>query len=374
MTSDAEKLYMSRKLGKGMGTRYRISSMFPLLILLLVTAALSFALTFITSISVQIDRMIAIMGSGSLYALSDPSEFITEGESDAVKTGSALLYAENGEAAISVKGVEPSYFSRMRKDEMEIVFLDGEVLNPVVISSSLAARLSLSQGDRFSILVWDEEGARARPFLCTVKGIFSSVYPQLDSHIAYVPFSMLSSKIGYEVLLPEGSDPEALSEILWEHGILSETYRTMYASLYSNVQSSVGILYVILVAVALLAAFFSSDAAQVYIERDRKDIKALWMLGLERKRLKSIYLKITLFLVTVASLSGCILGLFIAYLSPLVLAVISHYEPALLEYYVTSFRVHVPYTLLIMMLLASLFVSFISVSVSLRRREGTELF
>ena len=209
MTSDAEKLYMSRKLGKGMGTRYRISSMFPLLILLLVTAALSFALTFITSISVQIDRMIAIMGSGSLYALSDPSEFITEGESDAVKTGSALLYAENGEAAISVKGVEPSYFSGMRKDEMEIVFLDGEVLNPVVISSSLAARLSLSQGDRFSILVWDEEGARARPFLCTVKGIFSSVYPQLDSHIAYVPFSMLSSKIGYEVLLPEGSDPEA---------------------------------------------------------------------------------------------------------------------------------------------------------------------
>ena len=360
MTSDAEKLYMSRKLGKGMGTRYRISSMFPLLILLLVTAALSFALTFITSISVQIDRMIAIMGSGSLYALSDPSEFITEGESDAVKTGS--------------EGVEPSYFSGMRKDEMEIVFLDGEVLNPVVISSSLAARLSLSQGDRFSILVWDEEGARARPFLCTVKGIFSSVYPQLDSHIAYVPFSMLSSKIGYEVLLPEGSDPEALSEILWEHGILSETYRTMYASLYSNVQSSVGILYVILVAVALLAAFFSSDAAQVYIERDRKDIKALWMLGLERKRLKSIYLKITLFLVTVASLSGCILGLFIAYLSPLVLDVISHYEPALLEYYVTSFRVHVPYTLLIMMLLASLFVSFISVSVSLRRREGTELF
>ena len=68
------------------------------------------------------------------------------------------------------------------------------------------------------------------------------------------------------------------------------------------------------------------------------------------------------------------IGLFIAYLSPLVLAVISHYEPALLEYYVTSFRVHVPYTLLIMMLLASLFVSFISVSVSLRRREGTELF
>ena len=95
MTSDAEKLYMSRKLGKGMGTRYRISSMFPLLILLLVTAALSFALTFITSISVQIDRMIAIMGSGSLYALSDPSEFITEGESDAVKTGSAMLFAVN---------------------------------------------------------------------------------------------------------------------------------------------------------------------------------------------------------------------------------------------------------------------------------------
>ncbi len=357
-----------------MSFRYKVTSLLPLLILILVTASLSFALAFISSLSERIDRMIAIMGSGSVYALSDPADFIKEGEVAAVRNGNALMYTEHGEAALAVKGVETSYFSGMRGDEVDVVMLEEDVLNPVILSSSLSSSLSLAIGDRFTLLVWDEENGRTRPYLCTVGGIFSSVYPQLDSHLAYVPFQMLTSPVGYEILLPAGADSETVSDVLWENGILSETYRTMYSSLYQNVQSSVGILYIIIVAVALLASFFSSDAAQVYIARDRDDIKELWMLGMERREIRRIYLRITMSAVLIASAAGCIIGLLLAYLSPSILSVIAHYEPALLEYYVTSFSVSIPFLSIAVMLILSIFVSFLSVSFALRRGKGSRLF
>ena len=371
MLSEAGRLYISRKRGKGMGKRYLVTSMLPLVVLLAVSAALSFALVFISSVSSQIDRMIAVMGSGTLYALSDPSAFVPpEAEVSAVRNGSALIYAEGGTAALEIKGIEEGYFSGMRSDELEMIWHEGEAVNPVVISSSSSASLSLSPGDRFTMLVWEENEGRARPFLCTVGGVFSSVYPQLDSHLAFVPASLLSSEAGYEILLPAGDDPDSLLALLWDNGIPCETYRTMYSSLYSNVLSSVGILYVILLAVALLAAFFSSDAAHFYIDRDRKDIKELLILGMERKQVRSLYFRIALSFVTAACICGCIIGTALAFLSPLLLRFISRTDPALLEYYVTSFSIDVPFMSLSLMVLLSLLVSSLSVYVSMRRSRA----
>ena len=326
MLSEAGRLYISRKRGKGMGKRYLVTSMLPLVVLLAVSAALSFALVFISSVSSQIDRMIAVMGSGTLYALSDPSDFVPpEAEVSAVRNGSALIYAEGGTAALEIKGIEEGYFSGMRSDELEMIWHEGEAVNPVVISSSSSASLSLSPGDRFTMLVWEENEGRARPFLCTVGGVFSSVYPQLDSHLAFVPASLLSSEAGYEILLPAGDDPDSLLALLWDNGIPCETYR---------------------------------------------DIKELLILGMERKQVRSLYFRIALSFVTAACICGCIIGTALAFLSPLLLRFISRTDPALLEYYVTSFSIDVPFMSLSLMVLLSLLVSSLSVYVSMRRSRA----
>ena len=366
---DGCRLYARRKMGEGMGIRYRITAFMPLLNLFLVSLVLSFALCFISSVSSEIDRMIMILGSGTVYSSSDPSGYALQGAEVApVRSGSGLLYSEKGESAVMLKGVGNGYFSGMRGEELSIEVYDQECVNPVVVSSALSDDLSLDLGDRFTLLVWEEGRGRARPFLCTVKAVFSSVYPQLDSHLAYVGISLLSSPVGFEMLLPEGADPDSVCTQLWENGIGAQTYRTMYASLYGNVRASIGILYIILAAVALLAAFFSSDAAQSYISRDRKDIHELWMLGMERSAIRGIYFRITLFSVTAAALSGIIIGILFSLLSPLAIAAVAATEPAFLDYYVTSFSVTIPAVPLAAMAVMIEAVSALSVAFSLRSR------
>lgn len=369
--SDAQRLYIARKCGSGMGAGYILSSLLPLLILFLVTLLLTFALSFISSMASSIDRMIQLMGSGTVYALSDPSPYLpAEAESCAVRNGTGLIYAGEGESAIVIKGVSEDYFSGMRSAELEIRG-SGEGMNPAVISSELAEELSLEAGDRFTLLSWEAEKGRARPYLCTVGRIFSSVYPQLDRYLVYVPSSMLSSREAYEILLPQDADTDSVRNELISHGIPAYTYRELYASLYGNVRSSIMILYVILAFVALLAAFFSSDAAQVYLSRDRKDIRELMMLGMGRRDIRGIYFLITLTAVAAAALAGAAAGLILSALSPMLLSAVSSSGSSLLDYYVTSFTLRIPFGAIALMILMMLSVSSLSILITLRRIKGT---
>ena len=373
---DASRLYAARKSGHGMTRGYIVSSFSPLIILIIVTAALSFALSFIFSMSSEIERMLAVLGSGSVRcSLCPDSTLLPDGAEIAeVRTGSGLVYAENGECAVAVKGVESDYFSGMRGAELKLRFSHdqseegGRTPMPAVLSSSLADELSLVSGDRFTLLLWEEELGRARPVLCSVSAIFSSVYPQLDSHLLYIPIAELSSASYCEVLLPAGSDADAAAEALWRAGIPASSYKDVYSSLYRNVRASISILYPILAAIAVLAAFFSSDAAQIYLSRDREDIKVLMMLGMSRRSVRGIYLRITVRAVAAAAAAGIILGSALSLFSPLLIEAAARREPEMLSFYVTSFTPVIPLPELLFMAVLLILISVISVSFSLRRK------
>ena len=373
---DASRLYAARKSGQGMTRGYILSSFSPLIILIIVTAALSFALSFIFSMSSEIERMLAVLGSGSVRcSVCAESSLLPDGsEISEVRTGNGLIYAENGECAVAVKGTDSDYFSGMRGDELELTFSNaqsaegGRAPLPAVLSSSLADELSLETDDRFTLLLWEEELGRARPVLCSVSAIFASVYPQLDSHLLYIPLAELSSASYYEVLLPSGADADAAAETLWRAGIPASSYKDVYSSLYMNVRASISILYPILAAIAVLAAFFSSDAAQIYLSRDREDIKVLMMLGMSRRAVRGIYLRITVMAVAAAAFIGIIIGSALSLLSPLLLEAAARREPEMLSFYVTSFTPVIPLPALLFMAVLLILVSVISVSFSLRRR------
>ena len=360
--------YARRKIGEKKGFAYFLSSLSPLFILLLITAALSFSLSFIISMSEGIDKLLAVMGSGSVRTLSYPdSKLIPDGaEVSETKTGTALLYAENGENAVMVKGIGEDYLEGIRKSVLDIEYGD-EGINPVIVSTSLASSLSLNPGDRLSMLLWEKEEGRARPLLVTVHGVFRSVYPQLDKHLVYAPIDLVDGPSSFEILLPEGQDAEVLVSALWKSGIPAESYRTMYSSLYQNVRQSIGILSFLIILVAALAAFFSSDAAHFYISRDRNDIQGMRLLGIGRREIIGVYMLITVSYVAVAAVLGMVLGIIISSLSPSLISFISSVSPALLDYYITSFEVVIPVRELVLMLLAMIAVSSISVFLMLRR-------
>lgn len=369
---DLSSLYLRRKLGQGMGKGYVLSSLSPALLLFLITAVMVFALTFICSVSGTIDRMLEVLGSGSVLCYEEPDLSLLPSGAEVSRTasGEGLAYSSSGETAVLLKGTGPGYFEGLRAEELELTFLEEDVLNPVVLSSGLAGKLSLSLSDRLTLLVYDKGKDRVRPVLCTVKGIFKTVYPQLDSRLLYVPIELLGDAVSYEILLPKGGDAERLARSL-PH---ARSYRDLYSALYSNVRSSVSMLYLVFLLVSLLAAFFSVDIAEAYAARDRKDIAHLLLLGLEERKLSSLYFRLTLSSVFLAAGGGTLLGLLLSALSPRLIEAVAGSGSAILEYYVLSFSLEVPWARIVLMALLMLLLAALAVKLKLKASRLSDLY
>ena len=134
-----ERLWLVRKCGHGMGMRYLLSSILPLAVIFVITAVLVFSIIFITSVSKRIDRMIEVLGSGSIYVYGPFDDSLLPQGSEVALTDAteALLYASGGERAIALKGIEDGYFEGMRGNELGIAEVLQDVRNPIVISSSV---------------------------------------------------------------------------------------------------------------------------------------------------------------------------------------------------------------------------------------------
>ena len=370
--SDFSSLYIPRKCGRGLGRDRKTAFLLPMLMILLISAVLVFALVFIQSVSGTIERMLAILGRGSVFVESQDmpdSSFLPEGaEVTPSRILEGLVYSGQGEGAAVIHAVGPGYFDGMRGRELGIVIPDEDVLNPAVVSSSFADKLSVGIGDRMTLLLYEADKDRTRPLLLTVSGIFPSVYPQLDSSLAYIQLESSGYEAdGYEVLLPEGIDAESIEDALWRAGYSTWSYMDMYSSIYSNAVSSINALYLVFMAVALLAAYFASDAAYVYISRDRNDIEMLMMLGAPKTLMRSVYLRITMAGACTAMAIGIALGLILGFLSPLAFSIIASFDPAILSYYVTSFSVSIPWSRIAFMIILMIVIAAISVEISLFR-------
>lgn len=370
--SDFSSLYIPRKCGRGLGRDRKTAFLLPMLMILLISAVLVFALVFIQSVSGTIERMLAILGRGSVFVESQDmpdSSFLPEGaEVTPSRILEGLVYSGQGEGAAVIHAVGPGYFDGMRGRELGIVILDEDVLNPAVVSSSFADKLSVGIGDRMTLLLYEADKDRTRPLLLTVSGIFPSVYPQLDSSLVYIQLESSGyGADGFEVLLPESIDAESFEDELWRAGYSTRSYMDMYSSIYSNAVSSINALYLVFMAVALLAAYFASDAAYVYISRDRNDIEMLMMLGAPKALMRSVYLRITMAGACTAMAIGIALGLILGFLSPYAFSIIASFDPAILSYYVTSFSVSIPWSRIAFMIILMIVIAAISVEISLFR-------
>lgn len=374
MKSDGERLYIGRKRGRGMGVKWTLSSLLPALLIFLITAVLVFAMVFISSMTTAIDRMIIMLGSSSIVTGEEVDVSSWSGASiNKTREGEGVVFTEEGKSIIRLKGVSESYLQGEREEALKIVRSGEEVKNAIIVSTTLARKLNLELGSSMTMMLYEKEKNRTRPILMTVTGIFDSGYAQLDRYLAYVDFSLLDGEEEWEILLDQKDDLEKRCQELDELGIPYKTYREKYSALYLNVRQSVSILYLILAFVALLAAFFSTDIVSVYLSRDRQDIAALRLLGMEEKRIRRIYLSLSLFAVAVSALGGTVLGLLLGLLSPSLIRIVASSNPGLVEYYISSFSVTVPTMELLLMVLAMVVLSAITLFISLSTSGRKEL-
>ena len=374
MKSDGERLYIGRKRGRGMGVKWTLSSLLPALLIFLITAVLVFAMVFISSMTTAIDRMIVMLGSSSIVTGEEVDVSSWSGASiNKTREGEGVVFTEEGKSIIRLKGVSESYLQGEREEALKIVRSGEEVKNAIIVSTTLARKLNLELGSSMTMMLYEKEKNRTRPILMTVTGIFDSGYAQLDRYLAYVDFSLLDGEEEWEILLDQKDDLEKRCQELDGLGISYKTYREKYSALYLNVRQSVSILYLILAFVALLAAFFSTDIVSVYLSRDRQDIAALRLLGMEEKRIRRIYLSLSLFAVAVSALGGTVLGLLLGLLSPSLIRIVASSNPGLVEYYISSFSVTVPTMELLLMVLAMVVLSAITLFISLSTSGRKEL-
>ena len=374
MKSDGERLYIGRKRGRGMGVKWTLSSLLPALLIFLITAVLVFAMVFISSMTTAIDRMIIMLGSSSIVTGEEVDVSSWSGASiNKTREGEGVVFTEEGKSIIRLKGVNESYLQGEREEALKIVRSGEEVKNAIIVSTTLARKLNLELGSSMTMMLYEKEKNRKRPILMTVTGIFDSGYAQLDRYLAYVDFSLLDGEEEWEILLDQKDDLEKRCQELDGLGISYKTYREKYSALYLNVRQSVSILYLILAFVALLAAFFSTDIVSVYLSRDRQDIAALRLLGMEEKRIRRIYLSLSLFAVAISALGGTVLGLLLGLLSPSLIRIVASSNPGLVEYYISSFSVTVPTMELLLMVLAMVVLSALTLFISLSTSGRKEL-
>ncbi len=376
MKNDGIRLYVRRKCGSGKDIRYILSHFLPSLIVFLIVMTLTFVMIFISSMTEAIDRMIENLGSGSITT----SQYVDVSKYkgaliDEVKEADGILYTSNGKSLVHLKGVDiDSYFSPERKDALKLSLSDSSYTNEIIVSSTLASSLSLDKGSRMTLLLYETDNERARPVLVTVSGIYSSGYAELDRYLAFVDISLVDGETSYEILLDKNENVEKVLHSLWNSGVYAVSYKDKYSSLCSNVDQSIMILNVILVFVAVLAAFFSADIAHVYTVRDRRDIALLRLMGMREKNVRVIYRKMTILSVAVSTLLGVLFGSLLSLLSPHIINFVAMKEPEMIEYYISSFTLSFPYSSILIMVALMLLCSSITLRIELWRTRNKELY
>ncbi|MBR1918119.1 MAG: hypothetical protein IJ831_00675 [Spirochaetales bacterium] len=371
--NEALRLYIGRKIGRGQSRAWVLRSYLSSLLVLLVASALSFVLVFVASMTSAIDSTLQRLGSGSIAVHEEIPENLLAPDATICRTETSggLLYSEDRSILVYVKGVEEDYleknlFSRLHLESVE----NTTSLKGIRISRIMASRLGVQPGDRLTLMLYDSRVNRVRPVLLFLEGTYSSGYNEFDEKLAYTSIDVTDGPTIYEVRC---SDVEENLEALRARGIECESYRTLFRTVYENLEVSRRLLSLIAVLVAVLAGFFSVSVAGEYIERDRREIAGMLLLGVERRSLVKAYRLITIASVGISALMGEALGVLLSFLVSPILSSLDITKYPSLQNYVIDFSVKVPFATLVLLFSAMVLSSYISLRVSLKRSVFSSL-
>ncbi len=368
MSKEAIRLYSKRKAGRGQSFTWLMKSYLPSLLIFFITLTLSFALIFVSSMSKAIDRTLQLLGSGTAVSYSpvELSQLPPASSVSKVETTGALAYSQSQNTLVNVKGVESAYFTSEKEDILKMRRCENDTsLRGVILSELIASKLEVTLGDRIAMLLYDKSLDRTRPVYLFIEGIYSSGYNEFDEALVFTDIEVVDGITSYEILssLPE----EELLAALADEGISAISYKDLYHSIYENIRLSVSLLDLIVVFVALLAGFFALSVSIEYVQRDKKDIAGMLLIGFSREDVVKSYIRITMSAVVTSVILALLGGIGLSYLIQPVLSSLDVVAFPALQNYVISFEVSIPFGMLILLLSATCLTSYISLHLSLRK-------
>ncbi len=371
-------MLIARKLGIHSSAAAKRRILFNVLLISLVVAALVFAQLFVVSMSRGIANKYALLGNGHLQVHESADTPIPDLEHildvQLVAQTYSLIYSPSKNLMVRLKGVQDSYFNERRLSE--ITFLDtpldakGSTLPQILLSTSIAGKLEVVQGDRVALMMISDNSLR--PQLCIVGNLYDSGYKELDENLVFCDFSLLerlfSSKADtyFELLVDEAEvehvrsslESDALSVTSWDQ----ENY-----AVATNLETSRQAVLGVMIVVAILCGYFISELSRELIEDDKSRIALLKLLGATGSLVRGAYFS-TVMLVTLISIvlgtgGGILLGLNLGSM----LSYLAQKSIPALAFYLLDFQVIVPYLDILIILVVLTLVSSVSVLWSLRR-------
>ena len=211
---------------------------------------------------------------------------------DEVITGYALMYSATSTSSVMVKGTAADYFNEKRMDQITVAVasqIDESTSNlrGITISRATARKLNVNIGDRVALMIVPDNPDKVlRPILCRIDSIFFTGYDQLDSLLCFMDIEdareLYSEKSSASIeLLVNGPYMDKLDEVssslpagydvsLWnEHNV----------SVYENFITSRQMIFIILLLVVAVAAFYTASVAQQMVQDDITDIAISKLVG-----------------------------------------------------------------------------------------------
>ncbi len=374
MSREAIKLYSERKEGRGQSFSWLLKSYLPSLLIFFITLVLVFALIFVSSMSKAIDRTLQLLGSGSAVSYSPvDSALLPFGTvvSEVESTG-ALVYSKNHNTLVNVKGIDSDYFTAEKEDVLKMSWCENDTtLKGVVLSQLIASKLEVRLGDRVAMLLYDRSLDRTRPVYLFIEGIYSSGYNEFDESLVFTDIELVDGIVSYEILSSLPADE--LLTLLEESGVEAISYKELYRSIYDNINLSVSMLNLIVVFVALLSGFFALSVSIEYVQRDKKDIAGMLLIGFSREDVLRSYIRITMSAVFAAVVLALLGGIGLSYLVQPVLSSLDVISFPALQNYVLSFEVSIPFGMLLLLVASTCLTSYLSLRFSLKKYVFTSL-
>ena len=374
-------LLTRRKLGIGANRASKRRVFFNLILITLVVAVLVLAQIFVVSMSRGIADKWAYLADGHLQLYLGPGqELPTHPNIDSIEEVgevNALLYSPDKNQMVRVKGVESTYFSKRRLEQLSIRVGEASTstLARIMISTTLADQLSVSLGDRLALMMVSNDAIRAQ--LCIIEALYDSGYRELDEQLIYCDLSFVKRLFGTGLassweILTENGRLNALKDDLERAGYLSTTWEEQNAALSTNLDTSRQAVLAVMVVVAILCGYFISELSAQMVEDDKARIATLHLIGADPRTVRTAYWRAVMVITAVSLTLGTLLGILCARLLPPVLAHLSARSYSALSFYLLDFPIRIPVLDISIIVSVLLLVSAISVHLSLKRVAAIE--
>lgn len=368
MLNEGLKFYVEKKTGKGQSLGWRLKRAQRTLLLAFISMVLSFAVVLSASMAESLDIVLQYLGGGSVSTsrLPDSSLLPSDAAVSSVQNASAIAFSASSQALVNIRGVDDDYFFPQRAQALGLK-LDSSSSNleGIIISSQTASMLSVSPGDRLTLMVYDSQEGRVRPVFVFVRGTYNTGYSEFDSSFVFSSKRVAGSADEYEIMTE--ADAEALALALRSSGYDALSYTERYAAAYENISLSIFFIDLIVVLIGLLAGLFALNICAQYIENDRRDIALMMLTGCDEKQMAGCYLRITFIRVIYALIAGMAAGILLAFAFIPMLSSLDTAQFRALHSYVTNIRICVPAGTLVLTALALAASAFVSLAISLHR-------